>query len=59
MKWHTYSILHCSTHAYRDTVAPLAGNVEYFLRLRTTTDQPLEGDALVAAVGRAVAEGPQ
>jgi len=36
-----------------------SGNVEYFLRLRTTTDEPLEGDALVAAVGRAVAEGPQ
>jgi 23S rRNA (cytidine1920-2'-O)/16S rRNA (cytidine1409-2'-O)-methyltransferase len=49
-------------HAVDVTASPLpgpSGNVEYFLRLRTTTDQPLEGDALVAAVGRAVAEGPQ
>jgi 23S rRNA (cytidine1920-2'-O)/16S rRNA (cytidine1409-2'-O)-methyltransferase len=44
------------------TASPLpgpSGNVEYFLRLRATTDRPLDGDALVEAVGRAVAEGPQ
>ncbi|MDR3662322.1 MAG: TlyA family RNA methyltransferase [Mycobacterium sp.] len=49
-------------HAVDVTASPLpgpSGNVEYFLRLRTTTDQPLQGDALVAAVERAVAEGPQ
>lgn len=49
-------------HAVDVTASPLpgpSGNVEYFLRLRTTTDQPLKDDALVAAVGRVVAEGPQ
>ncbi|MGX9672947.1 TlyA family RNA methyltransferase [Mycobacterium sp. HM-7] len=49
-------------HAVDVTASPLpgpSGNVEYFLRLRATTDEPLAGDALVAAVGRAVAEGPQ
>ncbi|MGB8404035.1 MAG: TlyA family RNA methyltransferase [Mycobacterium sp.] len=44
------------------TASPLpgpSGNVEYFLHLRASTDQPLVGDELVAAVQRAVAEGPQ
>ena len=44
------------------TASPLpgpSGNVEYFLRLRATTDEPLEGPELEAAVARAVAEGPQ
>jgi 23S rRNA (cytidine1920-2'-O)/16S rRNA (cytidine1409-2'-O)-methyltransferase len=44
------------------TASPLpgpSGNVEYFLWLRATTDRPLHGDALIAAVDRAVAEGPQ
>lgn len=44
------------------TASPLpgpSGNVEYFLRLRANTDNPLDGPALEAAVARAVAEGPQ
>jgi 23S rRNA (cytidine1920-2'-O)/16S rRNA (cytidine1409-2'-O)-methyltransferase len=44
------------------TASPLpgpSGNVEYFLRLRATTDHPLMGDALEAAVARAVDEGPR
>ncbi|WP_319452510.1 MULTISPECIES: TlyA family RNA methyltransferase [unclassified Mycobacterium] len=44
------------------TASPLpgpSGNVEYFLHLRARTDRPLDGDALEAAVARAVAEGPQ
>jgi 23S rRNA (cytidine1920-2'-O)/16S rRNA (cytidine1409-2'-O)-methyltransferase len=44
------------------TASPLpgpSGNVEYFLHLRCSTDHPLTGDALVDAVGRAVAEGPR
>jgi 23S rRNA (cytidine1920-2'-O)/16S rRNA (cytidine1409-2'-O)-methyltransferase len=44
------------------TASPLpgpSGNVEYFLRLRANTDSPLDGDVLVEAVRRAVAEGPQ
>jgi 23S rRNA (cytidine1920-2'-O)/16S rRNA (cytidine1409-2'-O)-methyltransferase len=36
-----------------------SGNVEYFLWLRAETDRGLAGDALAAAVQRAVAEGPQ
>ncbi|PRC48811.1 16S/23S rRNA (cytidine-2'-O)-methyltransferase, partial [Mycobacterium sp. ITM-2017-0098] len=43
------------------TASPLpgpAGNVEYFLRLRAAGDA-LSGDALEAAVRRAVEEGPQ
>jgi 23S rRNA (cytidine1920-2'-O)/16S rRNA (cytidine1409-2'-O)-methyltransferase len=50
--WHTVDV----------TASPLpgpSGNVEYFLRLRASTDQPLVGDALAAAVAGAVAEGPQ
>jgi 23S rRNA (cytidine1920-2'-O)/16S rRNA (cytidine1409-2'-O)-methyltransferase len=50
--WHTVDV----------TASPLpgpSGNVEYFLRLRATTDGPLVGDALTDAVTRAVAEGPQ
>jgi len=44
------------------TASPLpgpSGNVEYFLRLRATTERALHGDELDAAVRRAVAEGPQ
>jgi 23S rRNA (cytidine1920-2'-O)/16S rRNA (cytidine1409-2'-O)-methyltransferase len=50
--WHTADV----------TASPLpgpSGNVEYFLRLRASTDRPLVGDALADAVARAVAEGPQ
>jgi 23S rRNA (cytidine1920-2'-O)/16S rRNA (cytidine1409-2'-O)-methyltransferase len=50
--WHTVDV----------TASPLpgpSGNVEYFLRLRTTTDRPLRDDALTDTVARAVAEGPQ
>ena len=49
-------------HAVDVTASPLpgpSGNVEYFLRLRASTDTPLVGDALAAAVAAAVAEGPQ
>lgn len=49
-------------HAVDVTASPLpgpSGNVEYFLRLRAETDSPLEGDALDAAVRRAVEEGPR
>ena len=49
-------------HAVDVTASPLpgpSGNVEYFLRLRAETDSPLEGEALDAAVRRAVEEGPQ
>ena len=44
------------------TASPLpgpSGNVEYFLRLRAQTGAALTGDALQAAVARAVDEGPQ
>jgi 23S rRNA (cytidine1920-2'-O)/16S rRNA (cytidine1409-2'-O)-methyltransferase len=44
------------------TASPLpgpSGNVEYFLRLRSTTENPLQGDRLEQAVRHAVAEGPQ
>lgn len=44
------------------TASPLpgpSGNVEYFLRLRARTEEPLEGADLEADVARAVAEGPQ
>ena len=44
------------------TASPLpgpAGNVEYFLWLRTESDRALTGDGLTAAVQRAVGEGPQ
>lgn len=36
-----------------------SGNVEYFLRLRAQTGDPLVGEDLDAAVRQAVAEGPQ
>ena len=44
------------------TASPLpgpSGNVEYFLRLRGTTESPLQGERLEHAVHQAVAEGPQ
>jgi 23S rRNA (cytidine1920-2'-O)/16S rRNA (cytidine1409-2'-O)-methyltransferase len=44
------------------TASPLpgpSGNVEYFLRLRASTDSPLQGERLEQAVRQAVAEGPQ
>jgi len=49
-------------HAVDVTASPLpgpSGNVEYFLRLRTQTDDALRGDALEQRVRQAVAEGPQ
>jgi 23S rRNA (cytidine1920-2'-O)/16S rRNA (cytidine1409-2'-O)-methyltransferase len=52
LAWHTVDV----------TASPLpgpSGNVEYFLHLRAGTDQPLQGDALTAAVAHAIAEGPQ
>ncbi|MCV7195297.1 TlyA family RNA methyltransferase [Mycobacterium angelicum] len=50
--WHTVGV----------TASPLpgpSGNVEYFLWLRAQTDRGLSGDALAAAVQRAVLEGPR
>jgi 23S rRNA (cytidine1920-2'-O)/16S rRNA (cytidine1409-2'-O)-methyltransferase len=44
------------------TASPLpgpSGNVEYFLHMRSRTDRPLDGDALQAAVARALDEGPR
>ncbi|MEO3759563.1 TlyA family RNA methyltransferase [Mycobacterium sp. B14F4] len=52
LDWHTVAV----------TASPLpgpSGNVEYFLRLRSRTEAPLQGDLLEQAVRRAVAEGPQ
>jgi 23S rRNA (cytidine1920-2'-O)/16S rRNA (cytidine1409-2'-O)-methyltransferase len=52
LQWHTVGV----------TASPLpgpSGNVEYFLRLRTNTENPLQGDRLEHAVRQAVAEGPQ
>ena len=52
LQWHTVGV----------TASPLpgpSGNVEYFLRLRATTESPLQGDRLEEAVHQAVAEGPQ
>lgn len=49
-------------HAVAVTASPLpgpAGNVEYFLDLRTGAALALQGDALEAAVRRAVDEGPK
>jgi 23S rRNA (cytidine1920-2'-O)/16S rRNA (cytidine1409-2'-O)-methyltransferase len=49
-------------HAVDVTASPLpgpSGNVEYFLRLRARTADPLNGPALEEAVRRAVMEGPQ
>jgi 23S rRNA (cytidine1920-2'-O)/16S rRNA (cytidine1409-2'-O)-methyltransferase len=36
-----------------------SGNVEYFLRLRARTDDPLQGERLEHAVRQTIAEGPQ
>ncbi|BBZ28960.1 TlyA family rRNA (cytidine-2'-O)-methyltransferase [Mycolicibacterium madagascariense] len=44
------------------TSSPLpgpSGNVEFFLRLRASTDRPLLGESLEDAVRRAIEEGPQ
>ena len=44
------------------TASPLpgpSGNVEFFLRFRADTDEPLLGDDLERAVARAIDEGPQ
>jgi 23S rRNA (cytidine1920-2'-O)/16S rRNA (cytidine1409-2'-O)-methyltransferase len=52
LQWHTVGV----------TASPLpgpSGNVEYFLRLRATTESPLQGEPLEEAVHQAVAEGPQ
>jgi 23S rRNA (cytidine1920-2'-O)/16S rRNA (cytidine1409-2'-O)-methyltransferase len=52
LHWHTVAV----------TASPLpgpSGNVEYFLRLRSRTDSPLQGAPLEQAVAAAVAEGPQ
>jgi 23S rRNA (cytidine1920-2'-O)/16S rRNA (cytidine1409-2'-O)-methyltransferase len=52
LAWHTVDV----------TASPLpgpSGNVEYFLRLRARTANPLNGPALEQAVWRAVTEGPQ
>ncbi|MGZ4528812.1 MAG: TlyA family RNA methyltransferase [Mycobacterium sp.] len=52
LAWHTVGV----------TASPLpgpSGNVEYFLWLRAQTDRGLADDELVAAVQRAVKEGPQ
>jgi 23S rRNA (cytidine1920-2'-O)/16S rRNA (cytidine1409-2'-O)-methyltransferase len=52
LQWHTVGV----------TASPLpgpSGNVEYFLRLRATTECPLQGELLEEAVHHAVAEGPQ
>ncbi len=52
LHWHTVAV----------TASPLpgpSGNVEYFLRLRSRTDYPLQGLSLEQAVTKAVEEGPQ
>jgi 23S rRNA (cytidine1920-2'-O)/16S rRNA (cytidine1409-2'-O)-methyltransferase len=52
LQWHTVAV----------TASPLpgpSGNVEYFLRLRSRTDNPLQGESLENAVRSAVTEGPQ
>ncbi|MCV7250837.1 TlyA family RNA methyltransferase [Mycobacterium hackensackense] len=52
LHWHTVDV----------TASPLpgpSGNVEFFLRLRTSTDHPLQGDDLERAIARAIDEGPQ
>jgi len=52
LDWHTVAV----------TASPLpgpSGNVEYFLRLQSRTDSPLQGESLEHAVRSAVAEGPQ
>jgi 23S rRNA (cytidine1920-2'-O)/16S rRNA (cytidine1409-2'-O)-methyltransferase len=52
LHWHTVDV----------TASPLpgpSGNVEFFLRLRSSTENPLSGDELERAVQRAIDEGPQ
>jgi 23S rRNA (cytidine1920-2'-O)/16S rRNA (cytidine1409-2'-O)-methyltransferase len=52
LQWHTVAV----------TASPLpgpSGNVEFFLRFRADTDEPLVGEALERAVARAIDEGPQ
>lgn len=52
LRWHTVDV----------TASPLpgpSGNVEFFLRLRATTEHPLDGAALDRAIARAIDEGPQ
>jgi 23S rRNA (cytidine1920-2'-O)/16S rRNA (cytidine1409-2'-O)-methyltransferase len=52
LHWHTVGV----------TASPLpgpSGNVEYFLWLRSVSDQPLDGDALAQAVTEAVERGPR
>ncbi|ANE80360.1 16S/23S rRNA (cytidine-2'-O)-methyltransferase [Mycobacterium adipatum] len=52
--------LHWNTVAV--TASPLpgpSGNVEFFLRFRAETDEPLVGEDLERAVARAIDEGPQ
>jgi 23S rRNA (cytidine1920-2'-O)/16S rRNA (cytidine1409-2'-O)-methyltransferase len=49
-------------HPVAVTASPLpgpSGNVEYFLRLRSRTDEALPGEALARAVADAVEKGPQ
>jgi 23S rRNA (cytidine1920-2'-O)/16S rRNA (cytidine1409-2'-O)-methyltransferase len=60
------SVARCASHLGWQPVdvtpSPLpgpSGNVEYFLHLRARTDRALTGDALMAAVHNAVAEGPR
>ena len=52
LQWHTVAV----------TASPLpgpSGNVEFFLRFRADSDEPLVGEALERAVARAIDEGPQ
>lgn len=52
LRWHTVAV----------TASPLpgpSGNVEFFLRFRAETDEPLIGEDLERAVARAIDEGPQ
>lgn len=52
LQWHTVAV----------TASPLpgpSGNVEFFLRFRADTDEPLIGVDLERAVARAIDEGPQ
>ena len=52
LQWYTVAV----------TASPLpgpSGNVEFFLRFRAETDEPLVGESLEHAVARAIDEGPQ
>ncbi|KRD19323.1 cytochrome C oxidase subunit II [Mycobacterium sp. Root265] len=52
LQWHTVAV----------TASPLpgpSGNVEFFLRFRADTEEPLLGEDLERAVARAIDEGPQ